>query len=90
MRRGSRAELVIDLQVRAVHQKRGLGLHLTAFQRLGLEIADQATGARWGLSVQTIAAMDDYDLWMARFKDPNGHIVALRHDVPKGYRLTVS
>src|SRR5215831_6180566 len=28
--------------------------------------------------------MDDYDLWMARFKDPDGHIVALRHEVPKG------
>ena len=23
-------------------------------------------------------------LWMARFKDPGGHIVALRHEVPKG------
>jgi hypothetical protein len=32
-------QLVIRLQVRAVHQKRGLGLHLTVLQRCGVEIA---------------------------------------------------
>src|SRR6202011_2332213 len=42
-------ELVIGLQVRAVHQKRGLGLDLAALQPHCLEIADQVTGARRGI-----------------------------------------
>ena len=32
-----------------------------------------------------IAAMDDHDLWMAFFTDPDGHILALMHEAPKGY-----
>jgi len=32
-----------------------------------------------------IAAMDDHDLWMAFFKDPDGHTLALMHEAPKGY-----
>src|SRR5689334_11291815 len=39
-------ELMIRLQVRAVHQKRGLGLDLAILQGRRLEIADQVTGAR--------------------------------------------
>jgi catechol 2,3-dioxygenase-like lactoylglutathione lyase family enzyme len=32
-----------------------------------------------------IAPMDDHDLWMAFFTDPDGHILALMHEAPKGY-----
>jgi methylmalonyl-CoA/ethylmalonyl-CoA epimerase len=32
-----------------------------------------------------IAAMDDHDLWMAFFTDPDGHILALMQEAPKGY-----
>jgi methylmalonyl-CoA/ethylmalonyl-CoA epimerase len=32
-----------------------------------------------------IAAMDDHDLWMAFFEDPDGHTLALMHEAPKGY-----
>ena len=32
-----------------------------------------------------IARMDDHDLWMAFFKDPDGHTLALMHEAPKGY-----
>jgi methylmalonyl-CoA/ethylmalonyl-CoA epimerase len=32
-----------------------------------------------------IAAMDDHDLWMAFFQDPDGHTLALMHEAPKGY-----
>ena len=32
-----------------------------------------------------IAPMDDHDLWMAFFHDPDGHILALMHEAPKGY-----
>jgi methylmalonyl-CoA/ethylmalonyl-CoA epimerase len=32
-----------------------------------------------------IAAMDDHDLWMAFFRDPDGHPLALMQEAPKGY-----
>lgn len=34
-----------------------------------------------------IAKMDDHDLWMAFFNDPDGHTLALMHEAPKGYTL---
>jgi methylmalonyl-CoA/ethylmalonyl-CoA epimerase len=33
-----------------------------------------------------IAAMDDHDLWMAFFTDPDGHTLALMQEAPKGYQ----
>ena len=33
-----------------------------------------------------IAEMDDHDLWMAFFADPDDHILALMQEAPKGYR----
>jgi methylmalonyl-CoA/ethylmalonyl-CoA epimerase len=32
-----------------------------------------------------IAEMDDHDLWMAFFVDPDGHTLALMQEAPKGY-----
>src|SRR5205085_10135259 len=32
-----------------------------------------------------IAAMDDHDLWMAFFADPDGNVLALMQEAPKGY-----
>jgi methylmalonyl-CoA/ethylmalonyl-CoA epimerase len=32
-----------------------------------------------------IAKMDDHDLWMVFFKDPDGHTLALMQEAPKGY-----
>jgi catechol 2,3-dioxygenase-like lactoylglutathione lyase family enzyme len=32
-----------------------------------------------------IAEMDDHDLWMAFFTDPDGHTLALMQEAPKGY-----
>lgn len=31
-----------------------------------------------------IARMDDHDLWMAFFRDPDGHTLALMQEAPKG------
>jgi methylmalonyl-CoA/ethylmalonyl-CoA epimerase len=33
-----------------------------------------------------IAKMDDHDLWMAFFADPDGHTLALMQEAPKGYK----
>jgi methylmalonyl-CoA/ethylmalonyl-CoA epimerase len=34
---------------------------------------------------QLIAPMEDHDLWMAFFRDPDGHLLALMQEAPKGY-----
>jgi methylmalonyl-CoA/ethylmalonyl-CoA epimerase len=36
-----------------------------------------------------IAKMDDHDLWMAFFADPDGHTLAVMQEAPKGYAPTV-
>jgi methylmalonyl-CoA/ethylmalonyl-CoA epimerase len=33
-----------------------------------------------------IAPMEDHDLWMAFFRDPDDHLLALMQEAPKGYR----
>jgi methylmalonyl-CoA/ethylmalonyl-CoA epimerase len=33
-----------------------------------------------------VAPMADHDLWMAFFHDPDGHLLALMQEAPKGYR----
>ena len=33
-----------------------------------------------------IARMDDHDLWMAFFVDPDGHTLAVMQEAPKGYK----
>jgi methylmalonyl-CoA/ethylmalonyl-CoA epimerase len=33
-----------------------------------------------------IAEMDDHDLWMAFFRDPDDHLLALMQEAPKGYQ----
>jgi len=32
-----------------------------------------------------VAPMEDHDLWMPFFEDPDGHTLALMHEAPKGY-----
>ncbi len=36
-----------------------------------------------------IARMDDHDLWMAFFSDPDGHSLAIMQEAPKGYSPAV-
>jgi methylmalonyl-CoA/ethylmalonyl-CoA epimerase len=45
----------------------------------------QARGVSFSAPPHLIAKMDDHDLWMAFFNDPNGHILALMHEAPKDY-----
>jgi methylmalonyl-CoA/ethylmalonyl-CoA epimerase len=33
-----------------------------------------------------IAQMEDHDLWMAFFEDPDGHLLALMQEAPRGYQ----
>jgi methylmalonyl-CoA/ethylmalonyl-CoA epimerase len=42
-------------------------------------------GVIFTLRPHLIANMDDHDLWMAFFKDPDGHTLAVMQEAPKGY-----
>jgi methylmalonyl-CoA/ethylmalonyl-CoA epimerase len=44
-------------------------------------------GAVFDGAPHRIAAMDDHDLWMSFFADPDGHILALMCEAPKGFTL---
>jgi methylmalonyl-CoA/ethylmalonyl-CoA epimerase len=48
------------------------------------ELSDR--GVTFDSKPHLIAEMDDHDLWMAFFKDPDGHTLAVMHEAPKGYR----
>ena len=45
----------------------------------------QQRGVSFSSLPHLIAEMDDHDLWMAFFADPDGHTLALMQEAPKGY-----
>ena len=44
-------------------------------------------GVTFSSKPHLIAKMDDHDLWMAFFTDPDDHALALMQEAPKGYKL---
>ena len=42
-------------------------------------------GLKFDSKPHLIAKMDDHDLWMAFFQDPDGHTLAVMQEAPKGY-----
>jgi methylmalonyl-CoA/ethylmalonyl-CoA epimerase len=42
-------------------------------------------GVTFSSAPHLIAKMDDHDLWMAFFNDPDGHTLAVMQEAPKGY-----
>ena len=53
---------------------------------IALAVAELANrGLTFDSSPHLIAKMDDHDLWMVFFKDPDGHTLALMQEAPKGY-----
>ena len=47
-------------------------------------------GVTFDSAPHLIARMDDHDLWMAFFHDPDGHALALMQEAPKGYQPPAS
>lgn len=45
----------------------------------------KSRGVRFHHEPRLIAKMDDHDLNMAFFTDPDGHVLALMQEAPKGY-----
>ena len=53
---------------------------------ISLAVAElKKRGLSFTSSPHLIAKMDDHDLWMAFFNDPDGHTLALMQEAPKGY-----
>lgn len=53
---------------------------------IGLAMAElQRRGLAFSSAPHLIAKMDDHDLWMVFFKDPDGHQLALMQEAPKGW-----
>ena len=46
----------------------------------------EARGVAFTDQPHLIAPMEDHDLWMTFFNDPDGHIRALMMEAPKGYQ----
>jgi methylmalonyl-CoA/ethylmalonyl-CoA epimerase len=49
-----------------------------------------ARGVSFYAGPHLIAKMDDHDLWMAFFRDPDGHSLALMHEAPTGYAPAIA
>jgi methylmalonyl-CoA/ethylmalonyl-CoA epimerase len=45
----------------------------------------KSRGVRFAGPPHLVAKMDDHDLFMAFFADPDGHVLALMQEAPKGY-----
>jgi methylmalonyl-CoA/ethylmalonyl-CoA epimerase len=54
-----------------------IGLTVAELARRGIILTHQP---------RLIAEMDDHDLWMAFFNDPDGHTLAVMQEAPKGYK----
>jgi methylmalonyl-CoA/ethylmalonyl-CoA epimerase len=54
-----------------------IALAVVELERRGVAIAHRP---------HLIAKMDDHDLWMAFFNDPDGHALAVMQAAPKGYQ----
>ncbi len=54
-----------------------LALVVTELRAKGLEIVSEP---------HLTAPMPDHDLWMAFIKDPDGHLIGLMMEAPKGYK----
>ena len=53
---------------------------------IALAVAELKTrGVAFTSDPHLIAKMDDHDLWMAFFTDPDGHTLAVMQEAPKGY-----
>ena len=46
----------------------------------------ESRGVSFVDEIHLIAPMEDHDLWMTFFTDPDGHIRALMMEAPKGYQ----
>ena len=66
--------------------ERGSVLYFRVADIVLARAALEARGLTFSDQIHRIAQMEDHDLWMTFFRDPDGHILALMMEAPKGWR----
>ncbi|MGO9423126.1 VOC family protein [Roseiarcus sp.] len=72
------------------HDGNVCGIGVPYYRRPDITVAVaelEGRGVRFSSQWRLIARMDDHDLWMSLFTDPDGHQHALMHEAPKGWAL---
>jgi methylmalonyl-CoA/ethylmalonyl-CoA epimerase len=77
--------LLLD-KVREPAKSRPQGCIYFRCSDIALTVAElEKRGVTFTHRPRLIAKMDDYDLWMTFFEDPDGHTLAVMQEAPKGY-----
>lgn len=66
--------------------ERGAVLYFRVADIVVARAALEARGLTFADQIHRIAQMEDHDLWMTFFADPDAHILALMMEAPKGWR----
>jgi methylmalonyl-CoA/ethylmalonyl-CoA epimerase len=65
--------------------ERGAVLYFRVADILVARAALEQRGLVFGDQIHRIAEMEDHDLWMTFFQDPDRHVLALMMEAPKGW-----
>ena len=79
----------VRLMIEKVTASKPAGESVIYFRVADIALAVKELAARGVIFDDTphlIARMEDHDLWMTFFKDPDGHILSLMQEAPKGYQ----
>jgi methylmalonyl-CoA/ethylmalonyl-CoA epimerase len=79
----------VRLLIEKAAASRPTGESVLYFRVADIALAVKELGGRGVVFDDTphlIARMEDHDLWMAFFRDPDGHILSLMQEAPKGYQ----
>ena len=63
-------------------------LYLRVADLTGAHAAMRERGVTFVDEPHLVAPMPDHDLWMAFLRDPDGHLIGLMMEAPKGYALS--
>jgi len=66
--------------------ERGAVLYFRVADIVVARAALEARGLTFTDQIHRITQMEDHDLWMTFFRDPDAHILALMMEAPKGWR----
>jgi methylmalonyl-CoA/ethylmalonyl-CoA epimerase len=78
----------VRLMLEKAHDGKAGGIGVLYFRCPDITVAISELGGRgvqFASEPHLIARMDDHDLWMAFFTDPDGHQLALMQEAPKGW-----
>lgn len=78
--------LLLDQVAEGAPVEHGAVLYFRVADIVTTRAALEARGLAFTDRIHLTAPMEDHDLWMTFFKDPDAHILALMMEAPKGWR----